>query len=32
VKTADGSEETHPIIKAKTPDDTKNLVGWILSL
>ena len=22
----------HPIIKAKSPDDTKNLVQWILSL
>jgi len=22
----------HPIVKAKSPDDTKNLVSWILSL
>ncbi len=22
----------HPIVKAKSPDDTKNLVQWILSL
>jgi cytochrome c len=22
----------HPVIKAKSPDDTKNLVNWILSL
>jgi len=22
----------HPVIKAKSPDDTKNLVDWILSL
>lgn len=27
-----GGEGTHPVIKAKSPDDTKNLVGWILSL
>ena len=31
-KFEDGHEEDHPIIKAKTPDDTKNLVSWILSL
>ena len=24
--------EGHPVIKAKSPDDTKNLVDWILSL
>ena len=24
--------EGHPIIKAKSPDDTKNLIQWILSL
>ncbi len=24
--------ESHPVIKAKSPDDTKNLVDWILSL
>jgi cytochrome c len=28
----DGHEEDHPIVKAKSPDDTKNLVSWILSL
>jgi len=32
VKFDDGHEEDHPIIKAKSPDDTKNLVQWILSL
>jgi cytochrome c len=32
VKFEDGHEEDHPILKAKTPDDTKNLVEWILSL
>jgi cytochrome c len=32
VKFPDGHEEDHPIIKAKSPDDTKNLVQWILSL
>jgi len=32
VKFEDGHEEDHPIIKAKSPDDTKNLVGWILTL
>ena len=32
VKFEDGHEEDHPIIKAKSPDDTKNLVAWILSL
>jgi len=32
VKFEDGHEEDHPIIKAKSPDDTKNLVQWILSL
>jgi len=31
-KFEDGHEEDHPIIKAKSPDDTKNLVQWILSL
>lgn len=24
--------ESHPVVKAKSPDDTKNLVDWILSL
>ena len=24
--------EGHPIVKAKSPDDTRNLVQWILSL
>jgi cytochrome c len=28
----DGHEEDHPIVKAKSPDDIKNLVSWILSL
>lgn len=28
----DGHTEDHPIVKAKSPDDTKNLVSWILSL
>lgn len=32
VKFDDGHEEDHPIIKSKSPDDTKNLVQWILSL
>jgi cytochrome c len=32
VKFEDGHEEDHPILKAKTPDDTKNLIEWILSL
>ncbi len=32
VKASDGSEEEHPIIKAKSADDTKNLADWILSL
>ncbi len=32
VKTTDGSEEEHPIIKSKSEADTKNLVDWILSL
>ena len=32
VKSNDGGEEDHPIIKAKTPDDTKNLVQWLLTL
>ena len=32
VKFEDGHEEDHPIIKSKSPDDTKNLVHWILSL
>ncbi len=32
VKFEDGHEEDHPIIKAKSADDTKNLVAWILSL
>jgi cytochrome c len=31
-KFEDGHEEDHPIIKAKSPDDTKNLVSWILTL
>jgi cytochrome c len=32
VKFEDGHEEDHPVIKSKSPDDTKNLVQWILSL
>ncbi len=32
VKLEDGSEEEHPIIKTKNPDEIKNLVDWILSL
>jgi cytochrome c len=28
----DGHTEDHPVIKAKSPDDTKNLVSWLLSL
>jgi cytochrome c len=28
----DGHTEDHPTIKAKSPDDTKNLVSWLLSL
>jgi cytochrome c len=28
----DGHEEDHPIVKAKNPDDVKNLVSWLLSL
>jgi cytochrome c len=29
-KFPDGHEEEHKIIKAKSPDDVKNLAGWIL--
>ena len=32
VKFEDGHEEDHPILKAKTTEDTKNLVEWLLSL
>lgn len=32
VKFPDGHEEDHPVLKSKSPDDTKNLVDWILSL
>jgi cytochrome c len=32
VKFEDGHTEDHPILKSKSPDDTKNLVDWILSL
>jgi cytochrome c len=32
VKLEDGSEEEHPIIKTKNPDEIKNIVDWILSL
>jgi len=27
-----GSEMDHPILKSKSPDDTKNFVEWLLSL
>jgi cytochrome c len=32
VKFDDGHEEEHKKVKAKNPDDIKNLVNWILSL
>jgi len=32
VKFEDGHQEDHPVLKSKSPDDTKNLVQWILSL
>ena len=32
VKFEDGHTEDHPILKSKSPEDTKNLVDWILSL
>jgi cytochrome c len=32
VKFEDGHTEDHPIVKSKSPDETKNLVAWILSL
>ena len=32
VKFEDGHTEDHPIVKAKSPDDTKNLADWILTL
>jgi len=32
VKFEDGHEEDHPVVKSKSPEDTKNLVDWILSL
>ena len=32
VKFEDGHQEDHPILKSKSPEDTKNLVDWILSL
>lgn len=32
VKFEDGHTEDHPILKAKSPDETKNLVSWLLSL
>ena len=32
VKSSDGTEEEHPIIKSKNKDEIKNLVDWILSL
>jgi cytochrome c len=28
----DGHTEDHPIVKAKSPDEIKNLVSWLLSL
>jgi cytochrome c len=30
--TAGGSDGKHPVVKAKSPDDVKNLAAWILSL
>ena len=30
--TAGGSDGKHPVVKAKSPDDVKNLADWILSL
>jgi cytochrome c len=32
IKWLTSGEKDHPVIKAKSPDDTKNLVDWILSL
>jgi cytochrome c len=32
LKSDDGSGDSHPIVKAKNPDDVKNLAAWILSL
>ena len=32
VKFDDGHEEAHKKVKAKSPNDTRNLVDWILSL
>ena len=32
VKTVDGQEMDHPVIKTKDQDQIKNLVDWILSL
>lgn len=32
VKFDDGTEDDHPILKSKGPEDTKNLVQWLLSL
>jgi len=32
VKTSDGQEMDHPVIKTKDQDQIKNLVDWILSL
>ena len=32
IKTDDGQEKEHPVVKSKNPDDIKNLVAWILSL
>jgi cytochrome c len=31
-KDSDGKEQAHPAVKSRSADDTKNLVGWILSL
>ena len=30
--TSGGSDGKHPVVKAKSPDDVKNLADWILSL
>ena len=31
VKFDDGHQEDHPVLKVKSPEDTKNLADWILS-
>ena len=32
IKLEDGTEDEHPMVKSKKPEDIKNLVDWILSL